>query len=372
MSEEAPPPGTTVGRSPGNSARARITIVDVAARAGVSIGTVSHVLSGPRYVAPATRARVERAVADLGYRRNQIASSLALRRTFTLGMIVPDVANPFFGELVRAVEVTARAAGYCVIFGNSDNDPSQELRYVTEFAERRVDGLLIVSAAGRVQAVGQIPVGCPIVAVDRLPEGFEEDAVIVDNQLGMELVVDHLVSLGHREIGFIGGAPQLSTQQGGRAGFETSLNARIGPPAWISEGAFSLDSGRAQATALFSGARRLTALVAEDDLLALGVLGAARDAHVRVPGDLSVVGFDDIAYAALADPALTTVRQPVAEMGAEAARLLLRRVGGDSGARQVLVLPPSIVVRKSTARPPTRRDSSGQWGGRDVVEGAAE
>lgn len=335
----------------------RATIFDVAARAGVSIGTVSHTLSGRRYVAPDTRARVELAIQELGYRRNRIASSLTLQRTTTIGMVIPDVANPFFGELVRGAEDVARADGYCVVFGNSDNDPLEEARYISEFVERRVDGLLVAVAAGGAAAIATVPAGCPIVALDRLPDAFDGDAVLINNQLGMELVVDHLVGLGHHQIGFVGGDPRLSTARDRRLAFEASLKVRVGDPAWVSEGAFSLESGRAQATEVFRITPRPSALVAANDLLALGILDAARAAQVRVPEELSVVGFDDIAYAALAYPPLTTVRQPVREMGVEAAQMLFRRLAGYAGPKQVRVLQPSLMVRESSA---AARDAFGR------------
>jgi LacI family transcriptional regulator len=358
----------------------------VAARAGVSIGTVSHVTSGRQHVAPETRQRVEDAMAALGYRPNRIARSLILQHTRTLGMVIPDVANPFFGDLMRGVEEVARERGHSVLFGNSDNDGDQEDRYVEEFIERRVDGLLIVVAAHRparpparaavtaeapldprpstdagsegdadLRALGRLadlPAALPVVALDRLPDRWSHDAVVGDSRAGVALGVKHLVDLGHRRLGFIGGDPALATGRERRAGFEAALGDLGIRPVWVSDGAFSLDSGRAQAASLFASPPTTwpTAIVAANDLLALGVLLAVRERGLRVPDDVSLIGFDDIAYARLSDPPLTTVRQPAREMGSMGARLVFRRLDGEVGPPEVAVVRPELVVRSSTAR----------------------
>lgn len=377
----SPRPGTGRERRTG-----RTTVHDVAARAGVSIGTVSHVISGRQHVAPETRQRVEDAMVALGYRPNRIARSLILQHTRTLGMVIPDVANPFFGDLMRGVEEVARERGHSVLFGNSDNDGDQEDRYVEEFIERRVDGLLIVVAAHRparsparaaataeapldprastdagcegdadLMALGRLadlPTALPVVALDRLPDHWSHDAVVGDSRAGVALGVEHLVDLGHRRLGFIGGDPALATGRERRAGFEAALGDLGIRPVWVSDGAFSLDSGRAQAASLFASPPTTwpTAIVAANDLLALGVLLAVRERGLRVPDDVSLIGFDDIAYARLSDPPLTTVRQPAREMGAMGARLVFRRLDGEVGPPEVVVVRPELVVRSSTAR----------------------
>ena len=329
----------------------RPTISDVAARAGVSIGTASHVLTGRRFVTPERRERVTRAMADLGYHPNRIARSLTLEETSTIAMVIPDVANPFFGELMRGVEEVARSAGYCVLFGNSDNNPDEERRYLTEFSERRVDGILLAVAAASDEPTASGPdFTMPVVALDRVPPDWPHDAVLVDNRNGIEQAVAHLVALGHKRIGMIGGDSAQSTGQERLAGFEEAMQRRGLDPAWRSVGSFSLASGMAQAAELLDRPRSEwpTALIAANDLIALGVLAAAREAGVSVPDELSVCGFDDIVYAAIAVPALTSVRQPVREIGVQAARLLLDRVEGRAGPAQTRVVRTKLVVRKST------------------------
>jgi LacI family transcriptional regulator len=331
----------------------RPTIQDVARLAGVSVGTVSHVLNGRGSVTPERRLHVERAMAELGYQPNKVARSLILQRTKTLAMLIPDVANPFFGELMSGVEEIAWAAGYCVIFGNTRNDPEEELRYLAEFVERRVDGLFIVGAKDSRQIIKALPPRLPVIALDRLPADWPYDAVVVDNRHGIELAVSHVVELGHRRIGFIGGDAEQPTGRERRLGFDEAM-ARYGlEPTFVSEGAFSLESGRQQAETLFRLPRTRwpSALIAANDLIALGVLAAARAAGIAVPADLSVCGFDDIVYAGLAVPALTSVRQPVREMGAQAVRLLLDRIEGHADTAQTRVLRTTLIVRASTAPP---------------------
>jgi LacI family transcriptional regulator len=335
----APPPGD-------------VTVRDVAAAAGVSIGTVSHVVSGRRRVADATRQRVETAIRSLQYRPNRLARALLERRTQTIGMLIPDVGNPFFGELARAVERTARVAGYCVVFGNSENDQDAEARYLVEFVERRVDGLVVVAAAGDSWA-DRLPSDLAVVALDRFPAGWPYDAVVVDNRLGMELAVAHLAELGHQSIGFLGGDVRLTTGSERASGFRAAVARRGLRPAWRGSGSFSLESGQRQTERLLrlEPSKRPSAIVAANDLIALGALRACREGGVAVPAELSVIGFDDIPFAGLAFPPLTTVRQPIDHLGAVAAELLLERMRAERTEAQarVVTVRPDLVVRGSTA-----------------------
>lgn len=332
-----------------------VTVRDVAAAAGVSVGTVSHVVSGRRRVAKATRARVEGAICSLQYRPNRLARSLLERRTHTVAMLIPDVGNPFFGELARAVEREARAAGYCVVFGNSENDPDAEARYLVEFLERRVDGLVLVASAGA-SWTDRLPPDLAVVALDRFPAGWPYDAAVIDNRLGMELAVAHLAEFGHRRFGFLGGDPQLTTGRERASGFRAALARRGLRPTWRSSGSFDLESGRRQAERMLrmKPGERPTAIVAANDLIALGALLACRDARVGVPAEMSVIGFDDIPFAVLAFPPLTTVRQPIAELGTIATQLLIERMRGErtQSLPRVLTVRPDFVPRASTAPAP--------------------
>ena len=335
------------------SAARRPTVVDVARAAGVSVGTVSNVVSGARAVRPETRERVERAIAELGFRPNTVARALIRRRTQTVGMVIPDVTNPFFSDLIWEVERALTDADYAVVFGNSANDPARERRYLEAFLSRRVDALVVVVTAGAdLDFVRGLAAEVPTVFVDRLvPPDVE--SVVGDNDAGMALVVDHLAGLGHRRVALVNGDAGLETARAREAGADAALARHGLELAARSSGAFTLQSGDDQARALL-GRDRPTAVIAANDLLAMGVLAAAARAGLAVPGDLSVTGYDDIPYAAFTSPPLTTVRQPARAMGEEAARLLLARLAGDAGPPQRSVVGPELRLRSSTGPPAGR------------------
>ena len=337
-------------RSGSHSSPEQPTVQDVARLARVSVGTVSHVLTGSRYVRPETVRRVEQAIERLGFRPNRVAQALIRQRTNTIGMIIPDVANPFFAELLRGAEEVLGTADYAVVFGNSDNDPRKQQRYVDAFRDHRVDAVIMaVASESDADEIKALASEVPMVIVDRLVPTWDGDSVVGDNHAGMELMVGHLVELGHRRIALVNGNPWLSTARHRREGFEAALRLRGLAAVSVTSGAFTLESGQQQVAGLLRSADRPTAICAGNDLLALGALAAAKEAGLRVPRDLSVAGYDDIAYASLASPSLTTVWQPARSMGAEAARLVLDRLAGGSGPGRQVVMKPRLVVRESTA-----------------------
>jgi LacI family transcriptional regulator len=324
---------------------------DVAEAAGVSLGTVSHVLSGSHPVNPETRERVDVAIRQLAFRPNRVARALAGDRSSTIGVLLPDIANPFFAELARGAEDVLGRADFAVLFGNSDNDAGKERRYLSNFSERRVDGMIALTTAGAdAEELRQLTAYIPVVVVDRVAPGWGGDTVVGDNETGMMLAVRHLAQLGHRRIALINGDPGLSTAIERRAGFvraasDEGLEVRL-----LSEGEFTFESGFDQARALLALPEPPTGVCAANDLLALAVLGAAADLGRRVPRDLSVVGYDDIVFAKVASPALTTIHQPAYDMGAAAAKLLLKRLRDSTRrASRRVVMKPALVVRASTA-----------------------
>lgn len=323
-------------------------MLDVAKRAGVSIGTVSNVLANPRVVRPITRRRVEAAIAELNYRPNRIARSLTGQPTQVIGMVIPDVANPFFSELMLGVENELESAGYAIIFGNSHNSSDRQLRYLNSFRDRRVDGLIVVMAPDtKPSALQDVASGTPLVLVDRGFDQWAGDQVLGDDGAGMKLAVDHLLQLGHRRVALINGERYVSTADRRRRGFELALHARGLHPHHVSDGSFTIESGHAQATRLLESPEPPTAICAGNDLLAMAAIAAARERSLRVPDDLSVVGYDDIAYARLVSPGLTTVRQPATSMGAEAAKLLLERFVQERTEDRTIIIRPELVVRES-------------------------
>ena len=201
--------------------RVRSTIADVARRAGVSVGTVSNVLSNPRAVRAQTRRRVEVAIAELNYRPNRIAQSLSRQHTNIVGMVVPDISNPFFSELMLGVEHVLNAADYAVVFGNAHDDAAKQRRYFDGFRERRVDGMVIAITPGtEIEDVASVGADLPVVMVDRTLSGWHGDEVVGDNAAGMEMAVAHLYQLGHRRLALVNGETRLSTAAQRSEGFE--------------------------------------------------------------------------------------------------------------------------------------------------------
>lgn len=325
-------------------------MLNVARTAGVSPATVSNVLSGAKSVSPETRARVDRAIVELGYRPNRVARALIEHRTRTIGMVVPDIANPFFAEMTRAAEDVLAEAGYALFLGNSSNEADRERRYLEEFRDRQVDAVIVDATSDNdVEQMRELARRLPVVLVDRVPPGWEGDRVAVDNMKGLRLAVDHLANLGHRRIAFVNGDLAVTNGRERRAGFEVAL-ARLGlAPASMTDGAFTFESGHAQAEYLLSLPTRPTAVCAGNDVLALALLLTAREHGLRVPENISLVGYDDSEYARLASPPLTTVRQRASDLGAAAARIALNRVHGGKEAPHTQTWEPSLVVRRSTA-----------------------
>lgn len=334
-----------------------VTRDDVARTAGVSVATVSYVLNaGPKPVSADKRRRVLEAVAQLGYRPNAIARSLRARRTHILGLIVPDSANPYFARLSRSIEDAAAERGYQVVVSNAAEDPEREAAQIEALLRLQVDGLLWVPADLSASKSGA-PEGVPTVQLDRaLPavEGEElGDVIESDNTLGGRLAAEHLAGLGHRRIAFLSGpAEHLHTVERLRGATQALNMAGIEP--LVRHGDFGYRSGyeAGRAWCELPKGERPTAVICANDAMALGVLCSAAELGVRVPGDLSVTGYDDIPQARYSVPPLTTVAQPLDEMAREAIDRLLVRVGpqAEKPAPVRRVYPVTLIERSSTAR----------------------
>lgn len=348
--------------SPPNQGQQRVTLRAVAQRARVSMGTASQALSGSAPVSDSTKQRVVQAADELGYVVNGVARALRTRASLMIGMVVPEVSNPFFADLMGAIEITCRERGLVVLFGASSNDTSRELDYVVEFHQRQVDGMLLIGARETDRIEKLLPSGFPVVAVDRIPRRWSRDWVSVDSRAGSRMAVDHLVSLGHRRLAYVGAGPDINTAAERKQHFISSVEACGATIAGISEGDFTQASGIEQTERLLAAAtERASAIVAANDLLALGVIGAARRLGIRVPDELSVVGFDDGTVARLAEPALTTIRQPVEELARQSVAAAVARLKSPARHPVAKLLTPELVVRASTAPPAgagTRREGN--------------
>ncbi len=329
-----------------------VTIRDVARQCGVAPMTVSRVVNDSGYVAREVRERVEAAIAELGYVPNRVARSLRSRRTHTLALVLSDITNPFFTTVARGVEDAASAAGYMVVFCNTDERPDEEQRYVKLVLQQQVDGLLLVPARGAGEAVAAAArQGTPVVVLDRWPGDVAVDVVRCDSAGGAYRLGRLLAELGHRHVAILAGPEGVATSDDRVRGGLAALDAG-GVAVRVLRGELTPAGGADLARQALAAAPRPTALLATNNFLTIGALKALGELGCRVPDDVAVVGFDDLPAAMVAFPFLTVVEQPAYAMGQEAVRLLLERLG-DGAAAPVheIVLPTEVVVRQSSGGP---------------------
>ena len=322
------------------------------------MGTVSNVLNRPEAVSPATRERVQAAIAALGFVRNESARHLRAGRSRTIGLIVLDIANPFFTDVARGVEEVANAAGLAVILCNSDGQPAKEAAHLEVLTEQRVQGVLITPTAELSASIDTLRTrGTPVVLVDRRPSGPDQCALAVDDVLGGRLAADHLLDAGHERIAFIGGASGLPQLRERYEGVVAAVGDHTGDPdalTVLTPQGLTVAGGREAAARLLGlpAGRRPTAVVCANDLLALGVLQEMVRQGVHVPEEVAIVGYDDIDFASAAAVPLTSVRKPRHELGRRAAELLLDEAAGGDGEQphvhQQPVFSPELVVRESS------------------------
>ena len=339
----------------GHPAPRRVTLRDVARHASVSRATASLVLRGSPLVAAPTRERVLGVMNDLGYVYHRGAASLRTQRSRTVGLIVPDVANPFFAELTLGVETELDAANHLVLLGNTAEAIDKQQRLLAAAREYNADGILCCPAVGTAPETidGLRRQRLPVVLFVRYLPGLQVDYVGADNVLGAELGTAHLIALGHRRIAFVGGAETSSARADRLCGYRTAL-ARHDLPlddALCVTSAPTRDGGYSAIRALLARRDPPSAALCYNDVVAFGVVLGARAAGLTVGRDLAVVGFDDIAEAALWRPALTTLASAPRHLGAVAARLLLDRIADPNGVPRRVILTPTLVVRESCGAP---------------------
>jgi LacI family transcriptional regulator len=331
-----------------------ISIKDVARHAGVSVGTVSNVINRPDSVSADTRARVTAAIGELGYVRSESARQLRAGRSRVMALLVLDMANPFFADIARGAERAARNAGLGVMVCNSGQDPAEEAEYLSFFAEQRVRGVLVTPAdIGGANLMSLRRHGIPYVLVDRVAPSDQACSVSVDDIVGGELAVRHLVRAGHRQIVYISGPSTLAQCRDRGAGAAAVIAEAGLPPAAltvIEVEHMTVGSGRDAGSRLLGLSDRPTAVFCVNDLVALGVLQAMFSAGVRVPEEMSIVGYDDIEFASAAAVPLTSVRQPALRIGQTAAELLIEETSGarEGHTHRDVVFQPELVVRNSS------------------------
>lgn len=343
------------------SRRARANISDVARLAGVSVASVSRVLNQTEIVGEATRAKVLEAVRSLDFSIDQRARGLSRRRSATLGVVVADVSNPFTGQVLKAIDAAARRAGYGLLLGDSGEDVERERSTLAAMLAQRIEGVIYLPVTMNGDAVRPlISQGVPVVCLDRYIEDIEIDAVVVDNALAGAMAADFFIEAEHVRLGTITAGVTTVGRDRTKGFVEAAARRGIDvAAASIVEGDLTLECGRERTLEILSQPGGPTALFVQNHPMALGALLAVRELGLRVPQDLSVIAFDDPAWAQLLEPALTTIRQPTDELGNAAAEMLLERVTHHHilGAR-MRVVRPELVVRKSVGPPIGRARAS--------------
>ena len=334
-----------------------VTIRDVARDARVSVTTVSHVLNQTRFVSEPVRARVQAAVEQLHYIPSALARSLKNNRTHTIGMIIPNCSNPYFAEIIRGIEDTCFEAGFNMILCNSDDDPRKQGQYIRVLAEKQVDGLIVLSSSGDDKLGEQLRrAKMPQVLVDREVDHSNADLVEVNHDGGGWLATRHLLQLGHRRLACITGPLGLSSAAQRLRGFRRAM-ADAGLAVheeWVCQADFTAAGGHAAMQSLLAAGPQPSAVFVCNDLMAFGAVSAANAANLVLPGDLSIIGLDDIALAAYCSPPLCTVAQPKHRMGAVAVQLLLARIADPARSARREILEPALCLRQSTAAPATQ------------------
>lgn len=328
----------------------RITMVDIAREAGVSVMTVSRAINNKDGISDTTRQRIMEIVERLSFRPSDIARSLVTDRTATLGLVVPDNANPFFSEVARGVEQVAYAEGYNVFLCNTDEDAHRELAILRSLEEKRVDGVILCSPRLSDEEL--------VIALSRYPNtvlmnrklGVDRIGTVqIDDVMGGRIATEHLIARGHRNIGFIAG-PETSYSGrmrtiGHYAALEDAGITR--KPEWRRRCLPMVETGKQTVIELLTATSELTALFCHNDLVAVGALQACAELRIRVPDDIAIVGFDDIYVAPLVMPSLTTCRVAKVELGAQATRLLLDYINGCDGECTDIILQPELIIRDS-------------------------
>jgi DNA-binding LacI/PurR family transcriptional regulator len=330
---------------------------EIARIAGVSLGTVSHVLNNTANVREPKRTRVLEAVQAAGYQPSELARGLRRDTTNMIGMIIPDITNPFFPAVVRGAEDVAFSNGYRLVLCNTDNDHSKELIHLNELRTYLPAGLIVIPSNFSdltAQAESYRRAGAGVVCIDRLPKNWSGDSVTANNEAGAYNATRHLIQLGHTRLGTITGPLHLTNAQERLSGFRRALKqAKLHQsPAYTQETTFDKQGGHAKTLTLLRLIPRPTAIFAGNDMIALGALLAVREAGLRCPEDVSIMGFDDLDLCETTNPSLSSVSQSGYQLGTTAARLLLDRREGDVSPARHIVLETLLNLRHSVAPPP--------------------
>jgi len=332
------------------------TLKDVAAKAGVSIATVSRVFNSPDKVKPDTKSRVQQAVKELDYKISRVAKRLRSTngRAHMLGLIIPDIQNPFFADIARGVEDVAYKNNYGLLFGLSNENRKRQKMALETLISESVDGVIVPPVKGSNPDIQELlNLKIPVVVVDRRLDDAVVDTITCDNVHGAYLATKHLLELGHTRIGFIGGIPELATSKERLNGYKKAHNeygVRV-ETNLILEGDSTQKSGTDLTERLLSMQSPPTAIFAANNLMTLGVLIAIHQTKKSIPDEISLIGYDDVPWAQAMHPKLTVVRQPSYQQGVNAAEMILQRIKNPERAESLTLLNPKLIVRESTQKP---------------------
>ena len=339
------------------TALSKVTIVEVARKGGVSLGTVSRVINNDIHVAPETRERVSRVMQEMGYVANRQARSLRGSKTNVIGVLVPDLGTGYIGEIIHGIDSELALGQLDLMLYTTHRTASKEANFVANLGKGMVDGLLLVLPRSPADYVETLTLrNFPFVLIDHQGTGQDCPAVAASNWQGAYNATEYLIKLGHNRIGFITGSMDLGAASDRLDGYESALRIHHLPtdPRLIYNGTFSQPDGYAGASALLELDRPPTAIFASNDVMAMGAMDAVWRRGLRVPEDVSIVGFDDIPQAASVRPALTTVRQPLEQMGRVATQMLVDLLKHPDKAMNRIELPTELIVRASTSSPKDR------------------
>jgi LacI family transcriptional regulator len=332
----------------------RVTLRDVAVYAVVSVTTVSNVVRDWPYVSKATRLKVQRAIQELGYAPHPIAQGLRTGQTLIIGFVVPDLSNPYFASMVSVAEDVAQERGYSMLVFNTHEDEAREAECVRRATNRWVDGLLLAGVANAEHTTEMLhDVTIPVVTIDRIPRGFTGPSCRLDNFLGAQLATQHLYELGHRRIVHLAGPPRARPARERHDGYMSILDTYnlSYRRAIFDGGVWGCDEGYQAMSRILADDVLPTAVFASNDRMAIGAAHAIHECGLKVPGDISLVGVDDLDVSQHMNPPLTTVRQPISEMARAGIDLLLKLLNEEVPEDIQVVLSPELVLRQSTAPP---------------------
>ena len=330
----------------------KATIYDVAKEAGVSIATVSKVINGKGKISEETRGSVLAIMDRMDYQPSVIASALTGKKTFTLGLLVPDISNPFFAEIARAIEDQSQRYGYSVVMCSTDNKDDKVERYIALLLQKSVDGIIIATGIDKINILEQLlSKRIPVVLLAREMPLVAVNTVVVDDYVGGSMAANHLLELGHKRMAVLGESAKVVSSRERIRGFRQTMEDEQIPfrEEWLKYCDYRIEDGKLKALELLQTEDRPTAIFACNDMLAVGALQAAKEAGVKVPDELSIVSFDNTILATVTDPQLTTIAQPMDYMGKAVVDLIVDELKGSKSIKQRTVLRPELLIRESTA-----------------------